>query len=83
MSVAALSRPTMRARLSGPLASAIDFLRLLSRKPLGLVGLFGVIFFAVLAYIVPFFVPSRVLKSTRAFRNSNLLASRRMKAVSA
>jgi peptide/nickel transport system permease protein len=57
MSVAALSRPTMRARISGPVASTIDFLRLLSRKPLGLVGLVGVVFFVVLAFIVPFFVP--------------------------
>lgn len=57
MSVAALSRPTTRARITGPLASLVDFLRLLSKKPLGLVGLIGVVFFVVLAFIVPIFVP--------------------------
>ncbi|HEV8229659.1 MAG TPA: ABC transporter permease [Candidatus Limnocylindria bacterium] len=57
MSVAAVARPTMRARLTGPLASVAEFLRLLSRKPLGLVGLGGVLFFLVLAFIVPIFVP--------------------------
>jgi peptide/nickel transport system permease protein len=57
MSVAALARPTMRARLTGPLASTLDFLRLLSKKPLGLIGLIGVVFFVVLAFIVPIFVP--------------------------
>ncbi len=57
MSVAALARPTTRSRITGPLASLLDFLRLLSKKPLGLVGLIGVLFFVVLAFIVPLFVP--------------------------
>jgi len=57
VSVAALARPTLRGRVAGPFASIVDFLRLLSRKPLGMVGLAGVIFFFVLAFIVPFFVP--------------------------
>jgi peptide/nickel transport system permease protein len=57
VSVAALARPTMRARLTGPLASLVDFLRLLSKRPLGLVGFIGVVFFVVLAFIVPIFVP--------------------------
>ena len=57
MSVAALARPTMRARISGPLLSGVDFLRLLAKRPLGLVGLVGVVFFMVLAFIVPIFVP--------------------------
>ena len=57
MSVAALSRPTTRARLTGPLAALADFFRLLSKKPLGLIGFFGVVFFVVLAFIVPIFVP--------------------------
>ncbi len=57
MSVAALSRPTTRSRITGPLASLLDFLRLLSKKPLGLIGLVGVLFFFVLAFIVPLFVP--------------------------
>ena len=45
------------SRITGPLASLLDFLRLLSKKPLGLVGLIGVVFFVVLAFIVPLFVP--------------------------
>ena len=57
MSTAVLTRPTLRNTLSGPLASAGELLRLLSRRPLGLVGLIGVIFFFVLAFIVPIFVP--------------------------
>lgn len=57
MSVAALARPTFRGRIAGPLASTLDFLRVLSRKPLGMVGLVGVLFFMVLAFIVPIFVP--------------------------
>ena len=57
MSVAALARPTTRARLTGPLGALADFLRLLSKKPLGLLGLIGVVFFVVLAFIVPIFVP--------------------------
>lgn len=57
MSVAALARPTLRGRIAGPLASTVDFLRLLARKPLGMVGLTGVIFFVLLAFVVPFFVP--------------------------
>jgi peptide/nickel transport system permease protein len=57
MSTAILARPTVRSYISGPLASALELLRLLSRRPLGLIGLFGVIFFAVLAFIVPIFVP--------------------------
>jgi peptide/nickel transport system permease protein len=57
MSVAALARPTMRTRLSGQFASTLEFLRMLSHKPLGLVGLAGVIFFILLAFVVPIFVP--------------------------
>ena len=57
MSVAALSRPTARTRITGPLASLLDFVRLLSKKPLGLVGFIGVVFFVVLAFVVPLFVP--------------------------
>jgi len=57
MTVAALARPTLRDRLNMQFASTIDFLRLLSSKRLGLVGLIGVGVFAVLAFVVPFFVP--------------------------
>jgi peptide/nickel transport system permease protein len=45
------------SRLPGPLASLVEFLRMMSRKPVGLIGLIGVAFFLFLAYIAPFFVP--------------------------
>ena len=38
-------------------ASAVDFLRLLAKRPVGLAGFIGVLFFFVLAYIAPIFVP--------------------------
>jgi peptide/nickel transport system permease protein len=57
MSTAVLARPTLRSYIAGPFASAVDLLRLLARRPLGLIGLIGVVFFAVLAFIVPIFVP--------------------------
>jgi peptide/nickel transport system permease protein len=43
--------------LPGPLAAGLEFLRTLSRKPVGLIGLFGVVFFIFLAYVAPFVVP--------------------------
>ncbi len=57
MSTAVLARPTLRSYVAGPLASALDLLRLLSRRPLGLIGLIGVVFFTLLAFVVPIFVP--------------------------
>jgi peptide/nickel transport system permease protein len=43
--------------LPGPVAATLEFLRLLSRKPLGMIGLIGVVFFFLLAYVAPIFVP--------------------------
>jgi peptide/nickel transport system permease protein len=43
--------------LPGPIANVLGFLRLLSKKPIGLLGLIGVLFFLFLAYVAPFFVP--------------------------
>ena len=37
----------------------VDFLRLLSRRPSGLVGFIGIVFFLLLAFVVPFFVPNQ------------------------
>ena len=39
------------------IASAREFLRLLAGRPVGLAGFIGVLFFAFLAYVAPFFVP--------------------------
>jgi peptide/nickel transport system permease protein len=37
--------------------SAIDFLRLLTKRPVGLAGLIGILAFVFMAYVAPFFVP--------------------------
>ena len=39
------------------IASVREFLRLLAGRPVGLAGFIGVLFFAFLAYVAPFFVP--------------------------
>ena len=44
-------------RFPGPVASVFEFLRTMSRKPVGLIGLIGVVFFLFLAYVAPFLVP--------------------------
>src|SRR5256884_6382804 len=43
--------------IPAPLAGALEFVRMMSRKPVGLIGLIGVLFFLFLAYVAPFFVP--------------------------
>jgi peptide/nickel transport system permease protein len=57
MSSAILARPTLGQRLAGPWFAAVEFIRLLSRRPVGLVGFIGVVFFLLLAYVAPRFVP--------------------------
>jgi peptide/nickel transport system permease protein len=39
------------------IASAVEFLRTLSKRPIGLLGLIGILLFAFMAYIAPVFVP--------------------------
>jgi peptide/nickel transport system permease protein len=43
--------------LPPPLASAVEFLRNMARKPVGFIGLIGVTFFLFLAYVAPLIVP--------------------------
>jgi len=43
--------------LPGPLASTGRFLRTLARRPVGLVGFIGVVFFVLLAFVGPLLVP--------------------------
>ena len=57
MTTAILARPTFGQRLAGPLLAAADFLRLLSRRPVGLAGFIGIVFFLLLAFVAPIFVP--------------------------
>ena len=52
--VAAAARPAVT--LPAPVASTVEFLRVMSRKPVGLLGLAGVAFFLFLAYVAPIFV---------------------------
>ncbi|MDQ6858638.1 MAG: ABC transporter permease [Chloroflexota bacterium] len=58
MTAAALPRASDRT-LPRPLESAIEFLRLLSKRPSGLIGFIGIVFFLSLAFIAPIFVPNQ------------------------
>lgn len=57
MSATVLARPTLGQRLAAPAAAAKEFLRLLSRRPVGLIGFVGIVFFLLLAFVAPIFVP--------------------------
>lgn len=57
MTTAILARPTLGQRLAGPVAALLEFLRLLSKRPVGLAGFIGIVFFLLLAFVAPFFVP--------------------------
>ena len=39
------------------IAGAAEFFRLLAKRPVGLVGFIGIVFFFALAYVAPLFVP--------------------------
>jgi peptide/nickel transport system permease protein len=49
--------PSIADRLLGVWSASVDFLRLLSTRPVGLLGFFGVVVFVVLGFVVPLFVP--------------------------
>ncbi|HET6701083.1 MAG TPA: ABC transporter permease [Gemmatimonadaceae bacterium] len=57
MSAVAFARPSVGARIAGFWASTAGFLRLLSTRPVGLVGFIGVLFFAFLGFVAPMIVP--------------------------
>ncbi|MGH2471001.1 MAG: ABC transporter permease [Candidatus Limnocylindria bacterium] len=57
MSSMVLARPTVGQRLLGPLTAAADFLRLLATRPVGLAGFIGIVFFLLLGFVAPMFVP--------------------------
>ena len=57
MSTLILARPTLGQRLVGPLTAAAGFLRLLATRPVGLAGFIGIVFFLLLAFVAPVFVP--------------------------
>jgi len=56
MSTAAIGAHTLGS-LPGPLGATGRFLRTLARRPVGLVGFVGVIFFVLLAFVGPLLVP--------------------------
>lgn len=58
MTAAALPRRGDRT-LPRPVESAIEFLRLLSKRPSGLIGFAGIVFFLLLAFVAPIFVPNQ------------------------
>jgi peptide/nickel transport system permease protein len=57
MSTLILARPTLGQRLAGPLTAMAGFLRLLATRPVGLAGFIGIVFFLLLAFVAPIFVP--------------------------
>ena len=57
MSTAILARPTLAQRLASPVLGAVEFLRMLARRPVGLAGFLGITFFLLLAFVAPLFVP--------------------------
>jgi len=65
MTAAALPRRS-DTTLPRPVAAALEFLRLLSRRPSGLIGFIGIVFFLVLAFIAPIFVPNQELSDVNA-----------------
>jgi peptide/nickel transport system permease protein len=65
MTTAALPRRS-DATLPRPVTAALEFLRLLSRRPSGLIGFIGIVFFLVLAFIAPIFVPNQELSDVNA-----------------
>jgi len=59
VSSAVLASPSLRQRVAGPWAATAEFLRLLAKRPVGLAGFVGIVFFLLLAFVAPLFVPLR------------------------
>jgi peptide/nickel transport system permease protein len=55
----AVAVPRASDSLPRPVEAAIEFLRLLSRRPSGLIGFLGILFFLGLAFVAPIFVPAQ------------------------
>lgn len=58
MTASALPRRS-DATLPRQVEAALEFLRLLAKRPSGLVGFVGIVFFLLLAFVVPVFVPNQ------------------------
>lgn len=57
--MSAVAVPRGGSALPRPVASAVEFLRLLAKRPSGLIGFAGIVFFLLLAFVVPLFVPAQ------------------------
>lgn len=55
--VSPLARQTFGQQVAGVALGFAEFLRLLSTRPVGLAGFLGIVFFCVMAFIAPIFVP--------------------------
>ena len=55
----AVAIPRGREALPAPIEAGLDFLRLLSQRPSGLIGFIGIVFFLLLAFVAPIFVPAQ------------------------
>jgi len=56
MSTLSPARPVAAPSVPAPLAALTGFLQLLAKRPSGLVGFLGIVFFFLLAFVAPFFV---------------------------
>ena len=56
----AIAVPRTGEPLPRPIEAALDFLRVLSKRPSGLIGFIGIVFFMLLAFVAPIFVPAQV-----------------------
>ena len=61
--MSAIAVPRVRESLPRPVEAALEFLRLLSRRPSGLIGFIGIVFFLLLAFVAPVFVPPQELSN--------------------
>ena len=54
--MSAVAVPRARDPLPRPVEAGLEFLRLLSQRPSGLIGFIGIVFFLLLAFVAPIFV---------------------------
>jgi peptide/nickel transport system permease protein len=62
--MSAIAIPRGASTLPRPVAAALEFLRLLAKRPSGLIGFAGIVFFLLLAFVVPLFVPAQEAGNT-------------------
>jgi peptide/nickel transport system permease protein len=60
------SPPSLAERVAGAWSASVDFVRLLSTRPVGLAGFIGVVFFVLLGFVGPLVVPLNLTVDTTA-----------------